>query len=122
MAHKNKFILYLFYIIIGLVIIYKVSMFLYLKIAGVYGIAIITESATSSDGVRVMYEFNYKQEKYSGGLTADLSYEIGDKYFVSFSESNPEYNMLQYNHPVPDCLKDSLNSFWEAYPTCTKNP
>ena len=26
--------------------------------------------------------------------------------------------MLQYNYRVPDCLRDSINSFWSTYPKC----
>ena len=110
-----------FYIICGfifLLVMYTLFLFFYLKIVGVYGVAIIKEGVATSVGIDIKYEFMYEGEKYTGVFTDSRRYKIGDKYFVLFSRNNPNKNLLQYNYPVPYCLKDSSNSFWSTYPKC----
>ncbi len=109
-----------FYVFLGLfslLILYAAVLFFYLKIVGVYGIAIIKERTVTSEGVDYKYEFLYQNEKYTGSVTG-LGDAIGSKYFVLFSKTDPDKNLLQYNDPVPDCFKDSINSVWIKLPQC----
>jgi hypothetical protein len=109
-----------FYVVLcllSLLVLYMVVLFFYLKIVGVYGIAIIKERTISSEGVDYKYEFLYQGEKYTGSVTG-LRDEIGSKYFVLFSKTDPNKNLLQYNEPFPDCFKDSINSVWIKLPQC----
>lgn len=100
---------------------YAIFNFFYLEFVGVYGVASIKEKIPTSEGIDVKYEFFYNTEKYIGKFVAGKQYQIGDKYFVKFSKNNPETNLLQYNSPVPDCLKDSIHSFWTSRPICLLN-
>jgi hypothetical protein len=113
-----------FYILCGfvfLLVFYTLFLFFHLKIAGVYGVAIIKEEVATSEGVDITYEFVYQNKEYSGVFTGSKGYKIGDRYFVLFLKSNPNKNLLQYNNPVPDCLIDSIHSFWSNYPKCSKD-
>ena len=110
-----------FYVFLGLfslLIIYVVVLFFYLKVVGVYSVAIITGGVSSSEGNDYKYEFCFQSEKYKGSFTG-LRYEIGSKYFVLFSKNDPHKSLLQYNDPVPDCFKDSINSVWIKLPQCS---
>jgi hypothetical protein len=112
-----------FYFFLGLLlvlILYVVVLFFYLKIVGFYGIATITGGVSTSEGNDYTYEFPYKGEKFTGSLSG-LKYEIGSKYFVLFYQSDPDKSFLQYNEPVPDCFKDSINSVWKKIPQCFTN-
>lgn len=109
------------YGILSIVFIYMLFFFFYLKIFGVYGVATIKEGVATSEGIDFHYDFIYEGGKYTGGFTGGKMYEIGSKYFVLFSKNNPEKSLLQYNDPVPDCLKDSINSYWSTYPKCPSN-
>lgn len=111
---------YFFMGLLSLLILYVVVLFFYLKIVGVYGIATITGGVSSSEGNDYKYEFPYKGEKFTGSFTG-LRYEIGSKYFVLFSRSDPDKSLLQYNEQVPDCFKDSINSVWIKLPQCLTN-
>lgn len=93
-------------------------LFFYLKVVGVYGVAVIKEGVATSEGIDFKYDFFYEGEVYTGGFTGVGKYEIGSKYFVLFSRNNPDKNLLQYSTPVPDCFKDSTNTFWFALPKC----
>ncbi len=109
-----------FYVITGffaLLVLYVIVLFFYLKVVGVYGVAIITGGVSGSEGNEYQYEFSFRDEKYTGSFTG-LRYEIGSKYFVLFSRSDPDKNLLQYNERVPDCFKDSINSVWIKLPQC----
>lgn len=109
-------------VFITLLFIYTSWLFFYLKIFGVYGVAIIKEGTPSSDGVSIKYEFSFNGEIYSGffsaGPYAGRDYPIGSKYYVQFSRKDPTKNLLQYNNPVPFCYRDSMNTFWEDIPSC----
>ncbi|HWK08348.1 MAG TPA: hypothetical protein VNS58_32200 [Puia sp.] len=109
---------YILWGVISLLVLYVLFLFLYLKVIGVYGVAIIKEAVATSEGNDLTYEFIYAGEAYTGVFAGTNRYKIGDKYFVSFSKSNPDYNLLQYNSPVPDCLKDSIGSYWTTLPKC----
>src|SRR5215203_6988844 len=103
-----------FYFICALgsaLVMYTVALFVYLKISGVYAVAIIKEAVVTSEGIDYKYEFFYLGNEYVGSFTGS-KYSIGDKYFVSFSKQSPSQNLLQYSEPVPACLQDSINSFW----------
>ena len=110
-------IFYFLFVFISSLIIYTLYLFIYLKIIGIYGVAMITGGASSSEGNDYKYEFIYEGEKYTGSFSG-LKYEIGSKYFVLFSPNNPDKNLLDYNEPVPNCLEDSINSTWEEIPKC----
>jgi hypothetical protein len=105
-------------IVVGLVL-YTLSIFVYLKITGVYAVATITDGVSTSEGIDYQYEFYYLDEKYAGTFTDSRAHKIGSKFFVAFSKSRPSKNLLQYNNPVPDCLKDSIFSFWNQIPECS---
>ena len=109
---------YFIWIFVGVLVSYTLVLFFYLKIVGVYGIAELKEAVSTSEGIDIKYEFSYEGNKYTGVFTAGSKFKLGDKYFVLFSKHNPEKNLLQYNHPVPNCLKDSINFYWVTYPKC----
>lgn len=115
-SHPKSF--YIFCGILSLLVLYTVFLFFYLKVVGVYGVATMKECVVSSEGIDFKYEFSYEGEKYTGVFNGDGRYKIGDKYFVSFSKSNPNKNLLEYNHPVPGCFRDSINFYWSTYPEC----
>ena len=97
--------------------IYAIYLFIYLKIWGVFGIAVLTDATATSEGIDYKYEFQYKNETYSGSFTDISKHEIGEKNFVSFSKFNPNKNLLQYHHKVPDCLKEYASYYWDEIPT-----
>jgi hypothetical protein len=100
---------------------YTVGLSIYLKITGIYAVATITESTATFDGIDFKYTFLYESKEYFGVFTGLSGHKIGDKYFVSFAENNPNYNLLLYDEAVPDCLKDSFNSYWPKIPNCTND-
>jgi len=110
--------IYIFYGVVSLFILYTVILFISLKLYGVYGVAIIKESVATTEGVVYTYEFLYEGFAYSGEFTGIGKQKVGERYFVSFLKSNPNRSLLQYNHPVPGCLADSFNVFWNNYPDC----
>jgi len=116
---KHPLSFYLFLVFVLVLILYTVSMFVYLKITGVYAIATIQEGTPTSEGIDYRYSFFYNGKRYSGSFTGLGGYANGDKYFVSFSQISPSKNLLQYNKPVPECLKDSIYSCWSVIPKCT---
>ena len=93
-------------------------LFVYLEFVGVWGVAVIKEVTPTSEGVDYIYEFMYKGVYYNGGFTGLGGRQIGDKYFVLFSLDNPDKSLLQYNSPVPDCFRDSINMYWNKMPKC----
>lgn len=103
--------------IIGL-ILYTFSLFIYLKIMGVYAVATIKEGTPTLEGIDFRYEFYYSGKLFAGVFTDIRPHQSGDRYFVCFSKENPSKNLLQYNQPVPDCLQDSLFTIRAEIPEC----
>lgn len=110
---------YVLSILIAGLVLYTVSIFIYLKITGVYSVATIAGGVSTSEGIDYQYEFNYLGKKYHGVFTDSRVHKIGSKYFVSFSKRSPSKNLLQYNSPVPNCLQDSTFTFWNQIPECS---
>jgi hypothetical protein len=111
-----------FWVLCGFLLVlvmYVVILFIHLKISGVYVVATIKSGVATSDGVDYKYEFNYNGESYFGTFNGS-SYKIGKRCFVMFLRDNPDKNLIQLYTPVPDCLKDSINSFWEKEPLCNQ--
>jgi hypothetical protein len=109
---------YIIYGFVAILVLYVVFLFFYLKVVGVYGVAVIKEAVPTTEGILYSYEFFYNGISYSGRFSGFGKHHIGDRYFVSFSRKNPDKNLLQYNRPVPQCLTDSFNVFWQTYPEC----
>ena len=99
-------------------VLYTVFLFFHLKISGVYVVATIKSGVATSEGVDYKYEFNYNGERYFGSFSGIMNYKMGDRCFVLFLRNNPNKNLIQFNTPVPDCLKDSIDTFWEKEPKC----
>ena len=97
---------------------YTVILFFYLEIFGVFTIARIVKGIPTSEGVDYYYEFNYAGGVYNGSFTDMKGYKIGTKFFVCFSKDNPSHNLLKFTKPVPDCLKDSVFTYWQNIPHC----
>jgi hypothetical protein len=116
---KQPKVFYVGVFFFSVLVLYVAALFIYLKIVGVYGIAVIKEQTISSEGVVYKYEFLYQGEKYAGDVTS-IRKVIGSKYFVLFSKADPDKNLLQYNDSVPDCFKDSINSIWIKLPQCAE--
>lgn len=112
---------YIFLLFMGGLTLYIISLFVYLKIVGVYAVATIIGGIPTSEGIDYKYEFYYLGETYTGGFTSLQRLRFGDKFFVSFSKKNPSQSLLKYYSSVPDCLKDSVFSFWETVPECSAN-
>ena len=109
---------YLVCVFVTLLIMYTLFLFFHLKISGVYAVASIKEGISTSEGIDFRYEFYYKGQNYGGTFTDSKPHNPGERYFVLFLRSCPSRNLLQYDLPVPDCLKDSLDYFWHSYPNC----
>lgn len=119
MLKKRPVSFYVISSVIALLVLYTVSLFIYLKISGAYTIATIVSGTPTSEGIDYQYEFFFEGKIYEGRFTDIQRYQIGSKYFVSFSRARPSKNLLQYGKPVPDCLKDSVFSVWDHIPGCT---
>lgn len=109
---------YLLLVFLGPPLAYVFWVFFYLQIVGVYAVAVLKEGRSTSEGVDYKYEFYYEGKPYTGVFTGLGDQRIGDKYFVLFSRSDPDKNLLQYGSPVPDCLKNDSNKFWIKKPAC----
>jgi hypothetical protein len=118
--HKPASLIILSFAVAGL-ILYTLSLFIYLKVNGVYAVATIKEGTPTSEGIDFRYEFHYAGKSFDGVFTGNGAYKLGDTYFVCFSKEDPSKNLLQYNQRVPDCLTDSLFTFWSEIPQCSHN-
>jgi hypothetical protein len=118
MVQKKPASFILLSIVITGLIVYTFSLFIYLKIVGVYAVATIKEGTSTSEGIDYRYEFYYAGKVFDGVFTDVRPHQLGDRYFVCFSKEKPSKNLLQFNQPVPHCLHDSLFTVWAEIPAC----
>jgi hypothetical protein len=105
-------------IIVLALFIYGLGKTIYLHVVGEYTVAVLEVGTPTSEGIDLIYRFEYRHTTYNAVLTGIGHYSLGDKAFVLFSPKNPSNNMVVYWEDVPTCLNDSVSFVWQRLPKC----
>lgn len=120
---NTKILVVFAFIVIFLIVYVSFKDYNDLKNNGRYTIGITErKKITPKSGTNVIYKYYVNETEYES--FNDYYPDIvvpGGRYYVKFSNKNPENSHLLRNFPVPDSIKKAPPEGWSNIPSATSN-